>query len=82
MVTCTPNTVTHPNCGARDAAGVILANVRGVTMTDAVRVLARAESRGNAPIGRAEITHTGYVRNAAHFDASTALYRITIGRLI
>jgi hypothetical protein len=86
MVIATPHTVTHPNCDASDAAGVILANVRGVTLTDAITALARAyeSESGSAPIGRARITHTGYQRYPvpSHYDASTARYRITLGRLV
>lgn len=82
MVTATPNTITHPNCDAQNAAGVILANVKGSALPDVLTSLARAEKFGCWPIGRAQVTHTGYARNAEHFDASTALYRVTLGRLI
>lgn len=84
MVTATRNTVTHPNCDAREAAGVILANVKNATVTDAVTALARAYAEGSAPIGRAHITHAGYQRYPvpAFYDADTALYSITLGRLI
>jgi hypothetical protein len=82
MVTATPHTVTHPNCDARDAAGVILANVKDAALPDVLKSLARAEKFGCWPIGRAQVTHTGYVRNAVHYDASTAIYRVTLGRLV
>ena len=81
MVTATRNTVTHPNCDAQEAAGVILANVKGATPDDAVNALARAERTGNAPLSRGMVLHTGYARNADHYDASTALYRVTLGRV-
>jgi hypothetical protein len=82
MVTATPHTVTHPNCDASDAAGVILANVKGSALPDVLTSLARAEKFGTWPIGRAQISHTGYQRNADHYDASTAIYRVTLGRTI
>jgi hypothetical protein len=80
MVMATANTITHPNCDALETAGVITANVKGATVTDAVGVMARAYDRGSCPIGRAIVTHEGFQRNASVFDASTALYRVTLGR--
>lgn len=78
----TANTITHPNCDALETAGVILAHVSGSTVTDAAKAMARAYDKGSCPIGRAVVTHDGYQRNASVFDETTALYRVTIGRLV
>lgn len=84
MVTATPNTVIHPNCDAREAASVILASVKGSTTDSAITALARAYERRNTTLGRAVITHAGYQRYPIpeHFDAATATYTITLGRLV